>query len=396
MTRNLHRNIYFYISEKPLTMKKSFINLLLFIVFFPAAIAQQEGYIFSVRKEWPCTPVKNQSSTSTCWCFAGISLLESEILRQGKKPVDLSEMYVVRLTYENKATMHVRMHGSSTFAGGGEYGDVLTICRDYGLVPDAVYPGLNYGENAHNHGELDAVLKGYVEKLTQRSKLTTAWMNGFKGILDAYLGKTPATFTWEGKSYTPSSFMKEMGINPGDYITFTSFSHHPFYEQFVLEVPDNWAAGLFYNLPLEELMQVIDNAINNGYTVAWASDVSDRGFSMKEGVALVPEKEWSEMTPEEAESVFKSPVKQKVITQEMRQKEFDNYSTTDDHGMHIIGIASDQAGNVYYKVKNSWGETGKYKGFIYVSKPFVMLRTTNCMVNKKAVPPGIAQKLGLK
>mgnify|MGYP001065620744 FL=1 len=377
-------------------MKKSIIYFLLCVMLIPAAIAQQEGYLFTIKKELPCTPVKNQSSTSTCWCFSGISMLESELLRMGKKPIDLSEMFVVRLTYEKKADMHVRMHGSSNFAGGGEYGDVLTICSEYGLVPDAVYPGLNYGEKVHNHGELDAVLKGYVEKLTERSRLTTAWMNGFKGILDAYLGKVPETFTWEGKTYTPASFIKELGINPGDYVTITSFSHHPFYEKFVLEVPDNWAAGLFYNLPIEEMIQVIDYSINNGYTVAWASDVSDRGFSMREGVAVVPEKDWNEMTTEEAENVFKAPVKQRVITQEMRQKEFDNFSTTDDHGMHIVGIATDQQGNIYYKVKNSWGETGKYKGFIYVSRPFVMLRTTNIMVNKNGIPPAIAQKLGLK
>lgn len=378
-------------------MKKSLFSVILFVIFISATFAQQkDGYIFTIKKEMPCTPVRNQSSTSTCWCFSGISMLESELLRTGKKPADISEMFVVRLAYEKKADMHVRMHGSSNFAGGGEYGDVLTICREYGLVPESVYPGLNYGDKNHNHGELDAVLKGYVQKLTERSRLSTAWMNGFRGILDAYLGKVPQSFTWEGRTYTPASYMKEIGINPDDYITFTSFTHHPFYEKFALEVPDNWAAGLFYNLPLAEMMQVISYALENGYTVAWASDVSDRGFSQKEGVAVVPEKDWGEMTAEEAENVFKTPVKQKEITQEMRQKEFDNYSTTDDHGMHIVGIATDQMGNEYYKVKNSWGETGKYKGFIYVSKAFVALRTTNCMVNKNGVPPEIAGKLGLK
>ncbi len=379
-------------------MNKSLICffLLIFSINVAVAVAQEQGYIFTIKKEMPCTSVKNQSSTSTCWCFSGISMLESEMIRMGKKPVDLSEMFMVRLTYENKAKMHIRMHGSSNFSGGGEYGDLLTICSDYGIMPETVYPGLNYGENNHNHGELDAVLKGYMEKLIGRNRLTTAWMSGFKGILDAYLGNLPGSFTWEGKTFTPASFLKETGINPDDYVTFTSFSHHPFYEKFVLEVPDNWAAGLFYNLPLDEMMQVIDYALNNGYTVAWASDVSDKGFSMKEGVAIVPEKDWSEMTPEEIENAFKAPVKQRSITQEMRQKEFDNYSTTDDHGMHIVGIATDQQGNEYYKVKNSWGETGKYKGFIYVSKSFVALRTTNCMVNKNGVPPEIAKKLELK
>jgi bleomycin hydrolase len=302
-------------------------------------------------------------------------------------------MYIVRHTYEKKADMYARMHSSSSFSGGGEYGDLLNGSMEAGLVSDAAYPGLNYGETKHDHKEMDAGLKGFMDGVLKGSKLTTAWLAGLNGILDAYLGKVPANFTYEGKSYTPASFMKELGLNPDDYILLTSFTHHPFYKQFVLELPDNWAAGLFYNLPIDEFMQVIDNALNNGYTVAWASDISDKGFSMKQGVAIVPEKKWTDMTEDEAAKAFNGPRPEMMITQEMRQKEFDNYSTTDDHGMHIIGLATDQSGNTFFKVKNSWGITGKYDGYIYVSRPFVMLRTTNIMVNKNAIPAAISKKL---
>jgi bleomycin hydrolase len=371
-------------------------TLVILILFLSTIVSAQEArYIFTIKKEMPCTPVKNQASSSTCWCFSGISFLESELLRMGKPVYDLSEMYIVRHTYEKKADMYARMHGSSTFAGGGEYGDVLSGSAEIGLVPEEVYPGLNYGETKHNHRELDAGLKGFMDAVIKGSKLTTAWPAGLNGILDAYLGKMPDTFSYGGKTYTPSSFMKELGINPNDYIILTSFTHHPFYKPFVLEIPDNWAAGSFYNIPVDELIQVIDNSIATGYTVAWASDMSDRGFSMKEGVAIIPQKDWNEMTEEERTEVFKGPHPEKVITQEMRQKEFDNYTTTDDHGMHIVGVATDQAGDTFYKVKNSWGITGKYDGFIFVSKPYVMLRTTNIMVNKNAIPPAIAKKLGI-
>ncbi|HZY24647.1 MAG TPA: C1 family peptidase [Bacteroidales bacterium] len=359
------------------------------------AMSQETGYVFTMKKELPCTPVKNQNATSTCWCFSGISMLESEMLRIGKQPYDLSEMYVVRHTYEKKVQMYARMHGSSELAGGGEYGDVLSAWREVGLVPDAAYPGLNYGETKHNHSEMDGAIKGYMDAVIKGSKLTTAWFPGLNGILDAYLGKMPENFTYEGKSYTPATFTKELGINPDDYVLLTSFSHHPFYKQCMLELPDNWAGGTFYNLPLDDLMQVIDNSLMNGYTVAWASDMSDKGFSMKQGVAIIPEKNWNEMNEEELSKIFTGPHPEKVITQELRQKDFDNYTTTDDHGMHIIGLATDQAGNTFYKVKNSWGVVGKYDGFIFVSKPFVMLRTTNIMVNKNAIPAAIAKKLGL-
>jgi bleomycin hydrolase len=375
-------------------MNKLF-NLVLLLLVSASVFSQEAGYAFTIKKELACTPVKNQSSTSTCWCFSGISMLESELLRMGKKPFDLSEMFIVRHTYEKKAQMYSRMHGSSNFAGGGEYGDVLSGWREVGLVPDAAYPGLNYGEIKHNHTEMDGALKGYMDAVIKGSKLTTAWFAGLNGILDAYLGKNHENFTYEGKTYTPAGFTKELGLNPDDYVLLTSFTHHPFYKTCVLELPDNWAAGTFYNVPIDELIQIIDNSLTAGYTVAWASDMSDKGFSMKQGVAIIPEKDWNDMTVEESSKVFNGPHPEKVITQELRQKEFDNYSTTDDHGMHIVGLATDQSGNSFYKVKNSWGVTGKYDGFIFVSKAFVMLRTTNIMVNKDAIPAAIAKKMGI-
>jgi bleomycin hydrolase len=376
-------------------MKKLLALSIIILLTFSFLAGQEAGYIFTSKKEIPCTSVKNQSSTSTCWCFSGLSFFESEMIRIGKKPVDLSVMYIVRHTYEKKAQMYARMHGKSEFAGGGEYGDDLSGALEVGLIPEDVYHGLNYGTTLHNHGELDGVLKGYMDALIKNQKLSTAWQSGFNGILDAYLGKVPENFIYDGRSYTPSTFLKETGLNLSDYICLTSFTHHPFYTSFALEIPDNWAAGLFMNVPLEDMMQIIENSVRNGYSVAWASDMSDKGFSMKEGVAIVPEKNWADMTAEESAKAFNGPKPEKVITQELRQKEFDNYSTTDDHGMHIVGLATDQAGTPYYKVKNSWGVTGKFNGFIYVSKPYIALRTTNIMVNKKAIPETIAKKMGL-
>jgi len=376
-------------------MKKLFFLTLCILALGHIIYSQPTGYNFTIKKELFCTPVKNQASTSTCWSFSGISFLESELMRIWKKVCDLSEMYIVRLTYEEKAERYARMHGTCAFAGGGEYHDVINICREYGLVPEEIYPGLNYGEFSHNHRELDAALKGYMDGVLKNRTLTTAWPAGLDGILDAYLGQIPAEFTWEGSMYTPAGFSKALGINPDEYIILSSFSHHPFYQPFILDVPDNWSAGTCYNLPLDEFMEVIDNAVMTGYSVAWASDVSDKGFSMKEGVAIVPLKGWNEMSEEEAIQVFKGPHPQKVITQELRQREYDNYSTTDDHGMHIVGMAVDQEGNTFYKVKNSWGITGKYDGFIFVSSPYVQLRTTNCMVHKDAIPVKIAKKLGI-
>jgi aminopeptidase C len=375
-------------------------------------MAQQktEVYTFTVVKENPITSVKNQNSTGTCWSFSGLGFLESELLRQGKGTYDLSEMYTVRKNYEDKAKKYIRLHGSLNFGPGGSFADVIESIDDYGLVPNSVYTGLNYGSETHNHSEMDKALSGYIKGIAESNSLTTAWFNGFSGILDAYLGNTPDTFTYEGKQYTPQSFAKMLGLNQNDYVSITSFTHHPFYTKFAIEVPDNWRWADSYNLPLDELIETIDNAINNGYTVAWASDVSEAGFS-REGIAIVPDEnapenagsdqaKWLGLSPREKtnalrDKIGKEMLKEKTITQEMRQEAFDNFQTTDDHGMQIYGIAKDQNGNKYYMVKNSWGETGPYKGIWYVSEPFVRYKTLSAVVNKKALPASVSKKLGL-
>lgn len=375
-------------------------------------MAQQktEAYTFTVVKENPITSVKNQNSTGTCWCFSGLGFLESELLRQGKGTYDLSEMYTVRKNYEDKAKKYTRLHGSLNFGPGGSFADVIESIDDYGLVPNSVYTGLNYGSETHNHSEMDKALSGYIKSIAESNSLTTAWFNGFNGILDAYLGNTPDTFTYEGKQYTPQSFAKMLGLNQNDYVSITSFTHHPFYTKFAIEVPDNWRWADSYNLPLDELIETIDNAINNGYTVAWASDVSEAGFS-REGIAIVPDEnapenagsdqaKWLGLSPREKtnalrDKIGKEMLKEKTVTQETRQEAFDNFQTTDDHGMQIYGIAKDQNGNKYYMVKNSWGETGPYKGIWYVSEAFVRYKTLSAVVNKKALPASVSKKLGL-
>lgn len=391
------------------SMKK--LTLLFAAIIVTLTLSAQEktdAYTFTVVKENPITPVKNQSSTSTCWSFSGVGFLESELLRMGKGTYDLSEMYIVRRNYEDKAKKFTRLHGSLNFAPGGSFADVIETIDEFGIIPNSAYTGLNYGSETHNHGEMDKVLSGYMKGISESNGLSTAWFNGFEGIMDAYLGKVPQTFTYEGKQYTPQSFAKMLGLNENDYVSITSFTHHPFYVKFPIEVPDNWRWADSYNLPLNEMMAVIDNAIMNGYTVAWASDVSEAGFS-RQGIGIVPDENASENAGTDQakwlglslrernmalrEKIGREMLKEKTITQEIRQQAFDNFQTTDDHGMQIYGIAKDQNGNKYYMVKNSWGETGPYKGIWYVSAPFVAYKTLSIVVNKKSLPNDIAGKL---
>lgn len=357
------------------------------------------GYHFTVVKNLETTPIQDQGQTGTCWSFSTLSFFESELIRQGKKGYNLSEMFVARKCYEDKGELYVRMHGTTPFAQGGAFHDVIHVLRKYGMLPEEVYKGLNYGENKHNHTEVEKVLHNYVKAVVEsgsRGKISTVWKEGFLSILDTYFGKVPQQFTYKGKTYTPQTYAQELGLNPDDYIEITSFSHHPFYTQFMLEVPDNWLFSKVYNVPLEDLSTLMDYAIENGYTVAWASDVSEKGFSFKNGVAIVPEKDWSEYTKEEIEKMFNEPVKQRKITQEMRQLAFDNYETQDDHGMHIVGIFKDQLGQKYYLVKNSWGDkSNECDGFFYASEAYFLYKTTCIMLHKKAVPPAIAKKLGI-
>lgn len=369
-----------------------------------------DGYQFSTVKANPITSIKNQGSSGTCWAFSGIGFLESELLRMNKGEYDLSEMYVVSFNYDDKVKKFVRLNGSLNFSQGGSFADVFEPINEYGVVPNTAMPGLNYGETTHKHSEMESGLSAYVNAIVKNSnkRLSTAWYNGFNGILNAYLGKKPENFTYNGKNYTPQSFAKELGLNSDNYISITSFTHHPFYSYFALEVPDNWRWALSYNVPLDKMIDIIDNAINNGYTVAWATDVSEVGFT-RDGLGVVPDQDdievvgsdqahWLGLSATEKnkaikEKIEKGPVKEMLITQELRQKAFDNYETTDDHGMQIFGIAKDKLGNKYYMVKNSWGDNSKYKGIWYVSEAFVKYKTTSFVVNKASLPKDIASKI---
>ena len=366
-------------------------------------------YEFTVVKENPVTSIKNQYRSGTCWCYSALSFIESEILRTKGQEVDLSEMFVVGKSYHDRAVKYVRLDGHLNFAAGSSFGDVLHVIEDYGIVPQEVYSGFNYGTEMPEQNELDAALAGYVRGIAQNpnKKLTTAWVNGFDGILDAYLGEVPETFAVNGTEYTPESYRDALSINADDYVNLTSFTHHPFYESFILEVPDNWRWDSAYNLPIDELMEVMYNAIDKGYTIAWGSDVSENGFT-RDGLAVMPvekktaaagsdQERWvGKAADQPKEEVRAELPEEMVITQEMRQDGYDRKTTTDDHGMHIYGVAKDQNGTKYFMVKNSWGETGKYKGVWYASDSFVKYKTLNVVVHKDALPKNIAKKLGIK
>lgn len=371
---------------------------------------KKEGYQFTELKRLPATSVKSQDRAGTCWSWSTISFLESEIMRLGKDSVNLSPMYIVWNTYDEKANKYVRMHGCINFGQGGASADVTWAIKNYGIVPLDLYKGLNYGEEVHAHGELDGILKAYIDVVVKNPnrKISTAWKRGYNAILDEYLGKKPETFTYKGKEYTPMSFYKDVtGLNMEDYVSLTSFTHHPFYTQFALEVPDNWIGEMSYNLPLDELMNVLDQAIDKGYTFSWGSDVSEIGF-LRDGIAVIPDIEnvetsdaeiakWVKMNKSDKQAkLAEKPAKEKTITQEMRQEAFDNYETTDDHGMHAVGKAVDQNGNKYFIVKNSWGNYNKYNGYLYASYPFVAYKTTSVMIHKDALPQALKEKLGIK
>ncbi len=362
-----------------------------------AAANQGTGYVFTKQIELPVLPAKDQARTGTCWSFATVSFIESELIRMGKGEHDISEMFFVRYVYPEKAERHVRFHGNTNFWQGSLSHDVMKVAEEFGFVPDEVYRGLEYGTDTHNHGELAAVLTGFLEGLLNRRGgfLTPVWMDAYESILDVYLGEVPERFSYNGQSYTPMSFMEEMEFDPSDYVEVTSFSHQPFYEKFVLEVPDNWAHALYYNLPLNEMMDVVNYALANGYTIAWDGDVSERTFSHANGLALLPEKTWEERTEEERRELFRSPQPEKSVTQESRQASFDNFSTTDDHLMHITGTATDQNGTLYYLTKNSYGEGNDMDGFLYMSESYVKKKTIAVMVHKDAIPPAIRTKLGI-
>ncbi|RKY75270.1 aminopeptidase [candidate division KSB1 bacterium] len=365
----------------------------------PADTAKVKGpYQFTLDYEIPHTPVKSQARTGTCWCFSTVSFLESEMLRTGKKETDLSEMFIVRKTYPLKAEYYIRLHGNSTFGEGAYSHDVINQMRRYGMVPESVYNGMNIGEKKHNHSEMSRVLTAMLNAIKKGRKLTPRWKQAFEDVLDDYLGQAPEKFKYEGKEYTPKTFLKDyMQLNPDDYVEVTSFTHHPFYSKFDLEVPDNWCHEKVYNVPINDLERIVDASLKNGYSLVWGGDVSDRFFkASKEGYAIVPAKDWEDMTKKEREKKITEPVKEKIITQEMRQKAFDNYSTTDDHAMHMVGLAHNQTGAKFYYIKNSWGKDMKYGGYFYMSKPYMLLRCVAIMVNKNAIPEDIKNKLNIR
>ena len=382
-----------------------------------AAKADTTGFVFTHEKEIPITSIKDQNRAGTCWCYSTLSFIEAELLRMGKGEYDFSEMYIVYNTYMDRADKAIRTHGDASFSQGGSFYDVLYGMKTFGLVPEAeMRPGVMYGDTLSNHTELSAVTDAYVaaiakgnhRKLQMSPDGTPLWRKGLEGIYDAYLGKRPEKFTYNGKEYTPQSFYETLGLNADDYVSLTSYTHHPFYEKFVLEIQDNWRWAQSYNLPIDELMQVFDNAIDKGYTIAWGSDVSEDGFT-RNGLAVMPDMEkgqelggsdmarWLKMTAAEKKAEAPTrPMPQKWCTQEERQLGYDNWETTDDHGMLIYGKAKDQQGTEYYLVKNSWGDAGKYKGIWYASKAFVRYKTMNIVVHKDALPKDIKKKLGLK
>ncbi len=374
-----------------------------------------EGFRFTTVDSIAITPVKDQNRSGTCWSFSAIGFLESELLRMGKGVYDLSEMFVVHHTMVDRAEYVVRMYGNAQFAPGGSAYDVIYCLKHYGIVPQSAMPGIQYGSSPADtlpvHTEIDAVAGGMVDAMTSSrlKKLTPVWKDALSAVYDTYLGKCPETFSYEGKEYTPQSFAAELGLNPEDYVSITSYTHHPFYSTFALEVPDNWRMDQMYNVPLDEMMAVIDNALANGYTVEWAADVSEMGFTRK-GIGVVPEEakmadlsgsdaaRWLGLSAsDKREELTKKPMPEKEITQEIRQQAFDNWETTDDHGMLIFGTAKDQNGKRYYMVKNSWGtQKSDYKGIWYVSEAYMKYKTNDVMVHKNAIPKDIRKKLGIK
>ncbi len=348
----------------------------------------QAQYQFTMTSDCNCTSIKNQQNTGTCWSFATSSFFESELLRMGKTDYDLSEMFFVRQIYKDKAQNYLLRQGKAQFSQGGLSHDVISAFRQAGAVPESVYSGKLPGDHMHDHSEMENAMKGMLDALVKQKRISQKWVASVSGIMDAYMGNVPERFTYNGKEYTPQTFAASLGINPADYVSFTSYQHHPMYETCVLEIPDNWSNGTYYNVPFTDLVDIAKNAIQNGYSVAWDGDVSEKGFSAGKGVAVLP-------AVSDREDMFTQPGEEVSVTQELRQETFMNYSTTDDHLMHITGLAKDQHGTAYFYTKNSWGEVSPYQGYVYMSEPYFRLKTVGIMVHKNAVPAAIRKKLGI-
>ena len=400
-------------------MKKTIVLALLAVFAMSASAVTQDNKkenpnkpVFTVVKENPITSIKNQNRSGTCWDYSTLSFFESEILKATGKTYDLCESFVANKTYMDRAIQVVRFHGDCEFAQGGSAYDVLHCLQNYGICPENAmpFPGSLYGDSLNNFNEFFSILTPYVMAIAKSTskKLTPAWRNGFQGVLNAYLGKCPENFVYQGKTYTPKTFAASLGLNWNDYVTFTSYTHHPFWTQFAVEVQDNWRFPLSWNVPIEEITKIIDNAIMNGYTVAWGGDVSEDGFT-RDGLAYMYDTKklesmegsdmarWLKLSKAEKKNIVDSlGVNAPEIkpTQKQRQERFDNWELTDDHGMLIYGIAKDQNGKEYYMVKNSWGETGEYKGIWYMTKTFIVANTMDFMINKNAVPKDIRKKCG--
>ena len=399
-------------------MKKLF-TMCLLACFVAGANAQDKKEteknvpVFTTVKENPITSIKDQNRSGTCWAYSTLSFLESEILKATGKTYNLCEMFIANKDYMDRAIVKVRMHGDSQFSQGGSFEDVVTIMQNYGICPEEAMPapGTLTGDSLANFDEFFTVMEPYVDAIakSKAKKISKQWRLGLQGILDAYLGKCPEKFVYEGKEYTPKTFVESLGINLDDYVSITSYTHHPFYTQFPLEIQDNWRWALSYNVPMDELVRIIDNAVDEGYTVAWGGDVTEDGFTRKGlGIAYDVKKvrsmagtdadRWFRLSASEKRSKLDSlgvDAPEIVPTQEMRQEAYDNWETTDDHGMHLYGVAKDKNGREYYMVKNSWGEYGDYKGTWYMSKNYVAYKTMNIMVNKNAIPKDIRKKLGI-
>ncbi len=369
--------------------------------------------VFTVVKENPITSMKDQHRSGTCWDYSTLSFFEDEILKKTGKTYDLCESFVANKNYMDRAVQVVRLHGDCQFAQGGSAYDVLYVLKNYGICPETAMPapGTLYGDSLNNFGEFFSLLSPYVDAVAKNknSKLSTQWKVGLQGILDAYLGECPEKFKYEGKEYTPQTFAASLGLDWNDYVSITSYTHHPFYTAFPVEVQDNWRNPASWNLPMDEMMRIIDNAVMNGYTVAWGGDVSEPGFT-RDGLAYMVDAKkmeslqgsdmahWLGLSNAKKKSIIDSlgvNVPEVTPTQEQRQQRYDNWELTDDHGMVIFGIAKDQNGKEYYMVKNSWGETGAYKGVWYMTKNFIAANTMDYLVNKNAIPKDIRKKLGI-
>lgn len=368
-------------NTKSIIMKNVYI--ICFVLF---AFSLNGQYNFTHTVDVKCTPVKSQARTGTCWSFATSSFIESELIRMGHEDANLSEMFVVRNIYKDKARNYVLRQGKANFSQGSLSHDLIRVMESGGVMPESVYSGLLKGEEKHDHSEMEAGLKGFLDGILNQKRLSKKWPLAFNAILDAYLGTAPETFKYNGKEYTAMSLAKDLGLDAGKYVSLTSFTHHPYNESFILEIPDNYSNGSFYNVQLNDLISTIDKALAKGYTVAWDGDVSEKGFDAKKGIAVLP-------VNEKRKDLFDNPGKEQKVTAELRQDNFESFSTTDDHLMHIVGKAEDRNGTEYYIIKNSWGEISPFKGYLYMSKAYAEMKTVAIMVNQDVLPQKIRDNI---